>query len=295
MWIADAPSNIALIKYMGKHKGNIPYNVSLSYTLNNFRSEVTLDLNSSEDRFTEDNLTDIEKERFYNHLNYIKKIMDFSGFFSITSVNSFPASAGIASSASSFAALTICAFKAISEIQGKAMPPSEYMSAISRLGSGSSCRSFFSPWCVWTQNGAKKINIPVEVEHELILIDANKKAISSSEAHKLVRTSLLMNGREKRAKLRYENLIDSFEKQDWTRAYQICWEEFWDMHALFETSNPNFGYIQPSTMEHLIKIREFWRKHNNGPIATVDAGPNIHLLWPKNTEVLKRSFKEEIL
>ena len=294
MWIAKAPSNIALIKYMGKHANNVPWNVSLSYTLEKFVSEVKLDLNSNEDRFAESTLTDAEKNRFLAHLNYIKKITEFRGYFSVSSQNSYPKSAGIASSASSFAALTICAFKAISDIQGKEMPSNEYMSAVSRLGSGSSCRSFFSPWCLWTKDSAREINIPVAAEHELILIDSSKKKISSSEAHKLVQTSLLLEGRERRAQIRCENLIKAFETDDWQKAYQICWDEFWDMHALFETSNPNFGYILPKTLEYLIRIRNFWRQYNDGPIITIDAGPNIHLLWRKNENIsnLRQMFNQ---
>lgn len=295
MWIAKAPSNIALIKYMGKQENNIPCNVSLSYTLDNFFTEVQLNLNekSAADNFINDILSENEKNRFLNHLRYIKNLLNFNGFFCVRSVNSFPKSAGIASSASSFAALTMCAFKAISNIKGIKMPSQEYMSSVSRIGSGSSCRSFFSPWCVWKEEEAKKINFPVEVEHQLILVNSEKKDISSSEAHRRVQTSLLMQNRPQRAEFRFEKLISAFENKKWDEAYQVCWEEFQDMHALFETSFPHFGYILPETLDALIKIRKFWKDHNDGPIVTLDAGPNIHLLWKKENKELQKSFYEE--
>lgn len=281
MWICKAPANIALIKYMGKHSGNIPCNVSLSYTLSEFTTEVKLAQKNIADEFFSEELSEHEREKFLKHLAYIKKLCNFRGYFSINSKNSFPKSVGIASSASSFAALTMCAFKAISEINGNSMPSVEYMSAVSRVGSGSSCRSFFAPWCIWRGEYATNINIPIDVEHELIFISGRRKEISSSEAHERVKTSLLAQGRFERAEKRCDYLITALTKGEWKSAYQICWEEFFDMHALFETSDPHFGYILPKTLEALIKIREFWEKYNDGPLVTIDAGPNIHLLWRK--------------
>ncbi len=293
MWTAKAPSNIALIKYMGKQEDNIPCNISLSYTLDDFSTEVWLDLNEKSDKFINNTLSKNEKNRFLNHLSYIKNLLNFDGFFSVRSANSFPKSAGIASSASSFAALTTCAFKAISDVKNSEMPSSEYMSKVSRVGSGSSCRSFFSPWCIWEGESAKKIDLPIKIEHELILINSGKKEISSSEAHRRVQSSSLMQGRAQRAKSRCEKLISAFENGKWSEAYQICWEEFQDMHALFETSCPHFGYILPETLDTLIKIRKFWKNHNDGPIVTLDAGPNIHLLWKKGDKQLRKLFDEE--
>ncbi len=282
MWVSKAPSNIALIKYMGKKENNIPCNVSLSYTLEEFFTEVTLEQTHNNcDQFITNELSESEKAKFLNHLKYIKDICKFCGFFAVTSKNSFPKSVGIASSASSFAALTMCAFKAISDIQGSNIPSFEYMSTVSRRGSGSSCRSFFSPWCIWKSDKAEKIDIPIEIKHEIILISKDKKEISSSEAHKRVQTSMLIEGREKRAEKRCRSLISAFRNGEWNKAYQICWEEFWDMHALFETSDPSFGYFLPETLNVLLKIRKFWKKYGDGPIVTIDAGPNIHLLWRK--------------
>ena len=133
----------------------------------------------------------------------------------------------------------------------------------------------------------------MEVEHQLILVNSEKKDISSSEAHRRVRTSLLMHNRPQRAEFRCEKLISALKCGNWHEAYQICWEEFQDMHALFETSFPHFGYILPATLDALIKIHKFWKEHNDGPIVTLDAGPNIHLLWKKGNKEQQKSFYEE--
>lgn len=292
VWTAKAPANVALVKYMGKAERNVPHNISLSYTLEGLYTEVRLrllgksgtgstSLGVLSDVFTSAEFSELEKKRFLKHLGYIKKILNFEGLFTITSSNSFPKAAGVASSASSFAALTLCAFQAISDLQGVSIPSKEFMSSISRVGSGSSCRSFFSPWCLWEGEKAESVDIPLLLEHQLILVDPGVKEVSSTEAHRRVQTSLLMNGRAARASSRCSDLIIALQRGHWDAAFQLCWEDFWDMHALFETSRPSFGYMLPKTLYILHKVREFWKKYGEGPIATLDAGPNVHLLWKK--------------
>lgn len=296
MWTAYAPSNIALIKYMGKEAENIPINASLSYTLNQFTTTVTMELSDTKDTVVDVELTVQEVERFLRHLNYIKQLTEFNGYFSIKSYNNFPKSVGIASSASSFAALTKCAFKSICTIKNIPVPSMEYMSSISRRASGSSCRSFFEPWCIWDRECTQKIDIkPSKILHDLIMVDDIAKTISSSEAHRLVRTSLLLEGRAQRANNRCEKLIYALNHNNWYEAYQLCWEDFSDMHAMFETSYPHFGYMNYKTAYILTEIRKFWKNHNVGPIATVDAGPNVHLLWQTDSDIIRNYFNTQLI
>ncbi|MDR0677750.1 MAG: hypothetical protein LBF57_03725 [Holosporaceae bacterium] len=294
-WICRAPSNIALIKYMGKLRGNIPCNSSLSYTLDRLATEVALEPCSKYNRF----ITELDKsaaKRFLKHLKNIKKHFGYKGFFQIESSNNFPKSAGIASSASSFAALTKCAVTAICEINSLPSLSLEEMSRLSRKGSGSSCRSFFSPWSLWKKYEAKEISLKIgSLDHDLALVNSCAKTVSSNQAHRLVKSSLLFKGRAQRAEKRLQNLIDCFNTDRWSSAYQICHEEFWDMHVLFETSSPCFGYIHPETIMILEEVRKFWRKNNDGPIVTIDAGPNVHFLWRKNQKELRKQLKEDIV
>lgn len=276
MWTYRAPSNIALIKYMGKGENGAPCNSSLSYTLNDYWTEVSLKKNALEDVFVNGyEFSKQAEDRFLAHLSYVKKQFGYKGFFAITSKNNFPHSAGIASSASSFAALTACAIKAMGIELSR-----EQIANISSKGSGSSCRSFFSPWCLWKQNKIERPDIRIaELKHDLILIDSAQKSVSSTAAHRLVKSSLLFEGRAQRAELRLHELMSALNNDAWLDAYQICWEECADMHALFETSRPYFRYIQPKTLEYLNLIDTFWKDNKDGPIVTIDAGANIHLLW----------------
>lgn len=298
VWVADAPSNIALIKYMGKTEvsGNRPANTSLSYTLSGLKSFVRLELDetltadiwepleSLEGRpFEPFRLSEKGSHRFLAHLGALKNHFGFQGFFRVRSANDFPSDCGLASSASSFAALTKAAMSALSELMGSTEPPSPLeMAKWSQKGSGSSCRSFFSPWSVWTPETVS--DVPElgefgELLHQVVVVDSDVKSVSSSEAHKRVTTSLLFEGRPRRAEDRLTAFVQSLQGNNWDEAFQIAWSEFWDMHALFETSSPAFGYMTSGSLDVLGAVRSLWKDHGVGPLVTMDAGPNVHLLY----------------
>ncbi|PWU15744.1 MAG: hypothetical protein C5B49_11475, partial [Bdellovibrio sp.] len=111
--------------------------------------------------------------------------------------------------------------------------------------------------------------------------------------HQRCRTSLLFAGRVARAEQRLKRLLSAFRAQDWQACFELVWAEFWDMHALFETSEPSFGYLRPQTLTVLAAVKEFWRDHHDGPLATLDAGPNVHLLWRADQEKLKVLFTDQ--
>src|SRR5439155_26260543 len=152
---ATGYANIALIKYMGKRDParNEACNPSLSYTLPHLRTIVVVaPAAESRDRWqplqrneTEpEPLTEQARERF---LRYARKLCDLWGHpdpIIVQSASNFPADAGIASSASSFSALTMAVASLLRRPES-----TEELARLSRAASGSSCRSFFGPWCVW--------------------------------------------------------------------------------------------------------------------------------------------------
>lgn len=306
-WFAQAPSNIALIKYMGKKegKGNLPINPSLSYTLNNLLSSVALEEQPGKKDFWEPleipgamhfDLSIAAQERYLAHLQRLKTYFDYQGAFVVRSSNNFPLSCGLASSASSFAALTKCAALALSELTGKPMPAIETLAQLSREGSGSSCRSFFSPWALWEDTEVKAIDLPYkELLHQVIIISHEEKRISSREAHARIHTSKLYEGRAKRARDNLKLLLTALESNDWKSAYEICWHEFQDIHKLFATCSEPFSYITEETNKVLANLQDLWQREGDGPIVTMDAGPNIHLLYRLDQKSLADSFKKEYL
>lgn len=308
--VVSAPSNIALIKYMGKieNSGNKPTNASLSYTLENLRTFVRLTaITSFEDQWQpfvrEDlqvlDLSEKGRQRFLQHFKNLKNKWQIEQCFLIESANNFASDCGLASSASSFAALTLAAAEAFQKINPQPWGnDTKTLSELSRQGSGSSCRSLFGPWALWKEEYAQPMNLPVtNLHHLVVLVEDSKKQVSSSEAHKLVTTSPRFHGRVERAELRLTDLSQALQFEDWHMARQIVWDEFMDMHKLFETSQPAFSYMTEGSKEVLQDCQDFWKKWQDGPLVTMDAGANVHLLFrfeqKKSFETYKEHFAKK--
>jgi diphosphomevalonate decarboxylase len=328
-------SNIALIKYMGKKaqsfdeqetkknpfSKNRPTNASLSYTLPNLFSTVELELRKDSVAFdsweplkTSGNsinerremrsdaksfsLSEKSQMRFLSHFQFLKMQHNISKSFIIRSNNSFPQGCGLASSASSFAALTLAFFEYLKIETGKEFDLA-YRAHMSSLGSGSSGRSFFGPWSIWSDKGftqwSPKSQNFLELNHLAVVIESVEKKISSSEAHKKVISSLLFEGRPQRAEMRLSQLLESLEFANWRNVFELAWAEFWDMHALFETSSPSFGYMNEGSLWTLKLIRDLWEVKGDGPIVTMDAGPNIHLLFRNDQHEMKAELSKKIM
>lgn len=300
-WSASAPSNIALIKYMGKEINGQPVNSSLSYTLNHLQSYVEIE---EAEKDSWDHLSSITTEeltlnresidRFMAHFSNLRTKFSLSGNYTVRSANTFPSDCGLASSASSFAALTLCFAKVLKSKLGQQLNTAE-LSLLSQKGSGSSCRSFFQPWAIWRKDKVYEVDLPFKfLLHQVLILNSDKKKISSSQAHKNVQTSLNFKTRPLRAEKRLEELLAALKNKNWERSYEITWEEFRDMHNLFETSCPPFGYISSKGMGVLDVISTYWQDTGDGPIVTMDAGPNIHLLYredqSKDYTALKNQF-----
>lgn len=310
-WLADAPANIALVKYMGKvGSENLPANSSLSYTLDHFRSFVKIEpcalgrdvwqpLSSSDCLAI--HLSESAQQKFLKHFGFLKNHFSVPGHYAVQSANNFPNDCGVASSASSFAALTMATHRlALDQSTNKALAEActlEELCRLSRLGSGSSCRSFFSPWSLWPQQkrGAEPIEVnDLRLQHLLVVVDDQQKMVSSSQAHKRVSDSLLFQGRVERAESRLSELLTAFANGQWRDAYELVWSEFWDMHALFETSRPAFGYMNDHSMKVLLRVRELWTNLGDGPLITMDAGANVHLLYRSDQSELRRKMALEL-
>ncbi len=313
--IASAPSNIALIKYMGKLEGggNRPTNSSISWTLDHLKTFVKITpidlglgdvVNRDSDEwrplegnnFSEIRLSEKSKQKFLAHFAMLKNEFKLNGSYLIESANNFPSDCGLASSASSFAALTRAAHDLALSL-GTMQEPLRFdeLGQLSRKGSGSSARSFFSPWALWSSEGIRPLDFDLgPLHHQVFVVESGKKAVSSSEAHQRVLTSELFHGRSERAEKRLASLMAAFRSHDWAGAYEICWAEFWDMHALFETSKPAFCYMEPKTLEVLKVLRKVWIDTGDGPIVTMDAGANVHALYRDNQKALALKLRDQL-
>jgi len=328
---AQAPSNIALIKYMGKKDSqrNVPENASVSLTLRSLCSLAELNQDSSQgngvkwvpeapalgpnDFFRSRELIvpkmgDAGIARVLRHVERVRKALpeilgrwgmspaSETGQWILKCANTFPASSGIASSASSFAAISLAVASAgvkdlatFEKAWENEVELRRALAGISRMGSGSSCRSFEGPWVYWEAESAfevSQVQLP-EVAHFVVLVKSQPKKVSSSEAHLQVRSSPLWEGRVQRAEARMKSVLEGLQSNDWVLLSRTVWSEFWEMHSLFHTCSEPFSYWESGTIDALAWFAP-WIKSENPPIVTMDAGPNIHIIVEKSQRDLWR-------
>jgi diphosphomevalonate decarboxylase len=324
-FIARAPSNIALIKYMGKvdARANLPANPSLSLTLRDLATFTELRRASDGapsarwtgeapdvvppagrearvPRLDAEGAARVERH-FGRAVEQLPAILARHGLgartegaYEIRSFNTFPAATGIASSASSFAALTLAtarAFAADLDAFDRVFAANPELrrdlAALSRQGSGSSCRSFEGPWVLWSGERAAAMRTGMPVLADLVLlIGREPKAVSSSEAHRRVSTSPLWDGRMERVAHRIASLEAALAEGSLREVSRIVWSESWEMHSLFHTAAEPFTYWEPGSVAALRWLGEFVARGfgpdgEAPPIVTMDAGPNVHVLVPR--------------
>jgi diphosphomevalonate decarboxylase len=204
----------------------------------------------------------------------------------LRTANTFPASSGIASSASGFAALTLATVALMADKPAElkrvyAVSPDlrSALASLSREGSGSSCRSFEGPFVAWEGDRARRVPADAlpSLAHFVLMVSSRSKSVASSEAHERVRSSPLWRGRPERANERFLLLLGAIGRGDMAQLAGQAWREAWEMHSLFHTADPVFSYWEPGTITVLNFLAPLIAGENP-PIVTVDAGPNVHVL-----------------
>lgn len=230
----------------------------------------------------------------------------------LRTANTFPAASGIASSASAFAAMTLAVSAAICRDSRDLITALDFnadptralelrtaLSEISRQGSGSSCRSLLGPYVLWDSSNVSRVECSqerstgqaMEAMADLVLVvSADSKQVSSSQAHERVTRSPLWSGRPERARSRIERVSSALGKGDRATLAREVWSESWEMHSLFHTSEEPFTYWKPATLAILEQLSPIVQGRVPGPgagapLVTLDAGPNVHLIVPQNEVV----------
>jgi len=312
----SAPSNIALVKYWGKKDGiQIPSNPSVSLTLENARTNAEMIVSPKGEQWIElffegevmpAFLPKIEK--FFNLTSqYLPFVKDFS--FTLKTSNTFPHSAGIASSASSMAAIALCLVEFEESVTGESYQKSNFFeraSFLARLGSGSACRSLFSHGASWGQGesfGNDLLASPIKMNDKfktmrdtIILVDTGEKKVSSRQGHGLMRNHPYAESRFIHAHENWQHAISWLEDGNWDYLGNLVEEEALALHAMMMTSRPGYILMDSKSVEVINKVRKF-RYSTEVPLYfTLDAGPNIHLLYPEEVEGQCLEFiKNEIL
>lgn len=302
-----SPSNLALVKYWGKYGRQLPRNPSISFTLNNAFTETILEYRPKEsdnqnielDFFFEKKENDAFRNKMLKFLESIVDVFPFLTQFHLTvhSYNSFPHSTGIASSASAMSALATCLCSMEKELFGTLEGDDEFLqksSFIARLGSGSASRSVYPHLAIWGESTAaggssnlfaipwgERVHPVFKTFHDTILIaDRKEKSVSSRAGHGLMEGNIFAQNRYDQANERFAKLLKALEEGDLKTFGEITENEALTLHALMMTSEPSYILIRPNTLVMIEKIRAYRAETNQPLYFSLDAGPNIHLLFP---------------
>ena len=314
----QSPSNIALVKYWGKRGKQLPQNPSISFTLSECRTETFIAFEKADSFGFRFFFEGQENPSFGAKIE--KFLLDNQAFFpfinqlhlKVESRNTFPHSSGIASSASSMSAFVM----GLLEIESLLVGPSTgsgtltKASYFSRLASGSAARSVYPKMALWGateayEGSSDEYAVPLENDihpifktfHDSILIVSGEtKSVSSRAGHALMEGNPYAPARYAQANENIKNLLAALKSGDLETFMNITESEALQLHALMMCSNPSFILMKPNTLRIIEAVREF-RNETHIPLCfTLDAGPNVHLLYPESeAEIVEDFIKNTLL
>ena len=317
-----SPSNIALVKYWGKVGNQIPANPSISFTLKDSFTETEVKFLKKGDHSSDN----IEFELFFEGVSndsfsikvasYLENIKVYTPYLKeykmiINTTNSFPHSSGIASSASGFSALSVC-IVGFEKVINKELDDAFFnkkASFLSRLGSGSACRSIEGPLMIWGDHKKFRLSsndfavvpdldlhpIYEGFKDTILLIDKGVKSVSSTVGHGLMKGHPFAEQRFKQANRNIEEMKGVLQSGDLKRFGEILESEALTLHAMMMTSTPYYILMRANTVKVLDAVREYRISTGNNLYYTLDAGANVHLLYPKSESKEVLSFIEKEL
>ncbi len=312
-----SPSNIALVKYWGKFGVQLPKNPSISFTLKHSTTTLSVEVFEREQGSIEFLFEGKSNTKFEDKISkFLSTQKDRFPWLSnhhlkIESTNTFPHSSGIASSASSMSALCL-ALLSIDEFFSRNKRDSENFfklaSELSRLASGSASRSVYPHMASWGETAAipdSSNNFASEFSDfhpifsdycdSILIVDAGEKSVSSRAGHSLMENHPFKDVRFEVAKQNMSRLISALKSGNLSDFIEIVEEEALTLHALMMTSRPSYILLRPESLSLIEEIRSFREKENIPACFTIDAGPNIHLLYPKAHAEKIRSWIETTL
>ena len=298
----QSPSNIALVKYWGKKGPQLPSNPSLSMTLRKASTETTVNFRRTGRPGIEFMFEGRHNKPFGDRIRrFIESITPRHPFLAelemtIESRNTFPHSSGIASSASAMSALALCICSIREEMEGPFMNREAFFeeaSFLSRLGSGSACRSVYGGYVLWGETpkvaaSSDQYALPVndqvhqyfgEMRDAILIVSKKEKKVSSSAGHELMNRHPYASARSLQVNDHLRVLLRSLKEKDLETFLSVTEREALSLHALMMSSSGSYLLLLPGTISIIEKIRDF-REQSGIPVCfTLDAGPNVHLLY----------------
>lgn len=316
----QTPSNIALVKYWGKGNPQIPKNASISFTLNNCHTITTINFSKKERNASIDfdlSFEGKQKDEFKPKIaEFFKRVQEYCPYIFdykmvIDSENSFPHSSGIASSASGLSAIAMCLMSLEKELSSEISQEFIYKKAsfLARLGSGSASRSIEGPLVVWGKhpeiNGSSDlfgVKFPFNVhpifqnyQDAILLVDKGEKQVSSTIGHNLMHNHPFAENRFTQANENLAKISKILQNGEIKEFINLVESEALTLHAMMLTSNPYFILMKPNTLEIINKIWQFRAENNSAICFTLDAGANVHVLYPEAEKEIVNQFIESEL
>lgn len=316
----QTPSNIALVKYWGKSNPQIPKNASISFTLNNCHTTTSIEFSKkikgdeiSFELYFEGKKKEAFKPKIAQFFDRIKTYCPYVFEYDmlIDSKNSFPHSSGIASSASGMSAIAMCLMSLEKELNPKLSNSFiiKKASFLARLGSGSASRSIEGPIVVWgnhTQIEGSSDLFGVKFSEDvhpvfqnyqdaILLVDKGEKQVSSTVGHDLMHNHPYAEQRFIQANENLTKLADVLKNGDIDSFINLVESEALTLHAMMLTSNPYFILMKPKTLEVIHRIWKFREETGSKVCFTLDAGANVHVLYPeKELDSVNLFIKNEL-
>ncbi len=283
---AQSCANIAFIKYWGRkdHALRLPLNGSISMNLDNATTITTVAfdaaLNADAVQIEGTDTPPQAANRVSQHLDRVRALAGISTRARVVSRNSFPMGAGIASSASAFAALTVAAVHAAGlDVDERAL------TVLARLGSGSACRSIPAGFVEWhaadtsADSFAEQIAPPAhwDLRDLIAIVQTEHKKVGSTKGHELVDPSPFAAVRLAEAERALPIVRAGLLTRDFATFGLATEDEAIRMHVVAMTAQPSVLYWSPETVRIIHAVRD-WRAAGLPAYFTIDAGANVHVL-----------------
>lgn len=311
-----SPSNIALVKYWGKYGDQLPANPSISFTLSTSVSETYLTWEEAPNNggqievFLDGTEAPHFAPKIREFLKRIEKQLLFLPHYNyrIDTHNTFPHSSGIASSASGMSALAL-SFMSMQKALGIHTDNFfEQASLLARLGSGSASRSIYGPLAVWgthanTLGSSQAFAVPYTDVHPdflsyhdyILLVDKGVKTVSSTAGHNLMNGHPFAAQRFAQAHTNLTQIQTYLRSGDQGQFGELVESEALTLHAMMMTGKPYFILFKPNTIEIIERVWAFRRETFTPLYFTLDAGANVHLLFPDSVKQKVDAFVKEAL
>lgn len=310
----QSPANIAFVKYWGKKGHQIPANPSLSMTLKECVTETKVTFTPTDSLAVELFLKGNKEERFAEKIkNYLSSLTPELPWLNnislrIDTKNTFPHGAGIASSASGLSALALCLTDYLYNMKGLKQDESFFQTAsyLSRLASGSACRSVYGGFTTWGEANlpgtsdlyASTFEVHPELSHlkdSVLVISDAEKNVSSRAGHDRMKEHAFSEARFVQAKNNFDLMVKVMQSGDLEEMGRILESEALSLHAMMMTSPHAYTLLKPNSIQAMEMIWDFRNQTKLPLYFTLDAGPNLHLIYPESYAAKISTFIEHEL